>query len=50
MADPSFDIVSKVDGQELDNALNQASKELAQKTTTTLLAEIKQAQELEQQL
>ncbi len=28
MADPSFDIVSKVDGQELDNALNQASKEL----------------------
>lgn len=29
MADPSFDIVSKVDRQELDNALNQASKELA---------------------
>ena len=29
MADPSFDIVSKVDHQELDNALNQASKELA---------------------
>ncbi len=29
MADPSFDIVSKVDGQELDNALNQAAKELA---------------------
>ena len=28
MADPSFDIVSKVDRQELDNALNQASKEL----------------------
>ena len=28
MADPSFDIVSKVDHQELDNALNQASKEL----------------------
>ena len=28
MADPSFDIVSKVDQQELDNALNQASKEL----------------------
>ncbi len=29
MADPSFDIVSKVDRQELDNAVNQASKELA---------------------
>jgi uncharacterized protein YajQ (UPF0234 family) len=29
VADPSFDIVSKVDKQELDNALNQASKELA---------------------
>ncbi len=28
MADPSFDIVSKVDRQELDNAVNQASKEL----------------------
>jgi hypothetical protein len=28
MADSSFDIVSKVDGQEADNALNQASKEL----------------------
>ncbi|GAA5178025.1 YajQ family cyclic di-GMP-binding protein [Rugosimonospora acidiphila] len=28
MADPSFDIVSKVDRQELDNALNQAEKEL----------------------
>jgi cyclic-di-GMP-binding protein len=28
VADPSFDIVSKVDHQELDNALNQASKEL----------------------
>ena len=26
---PSFDIVSEVDGQELDNALNQARKELA---------------------
>ena len=25
---PSFDIVSEVDGQELDNALNQARKEL----------------------
>ena len=29
MADPSFDVVSKVDRQEVDNALNQASKELA---------------------
>ena len=28
MADPSFDIVSKVDRQEVDNALNQASKEV----------------------
>ena len=25
---PSFDIVSEVDGQEIDNALNQARKEL----------------------
>jgi cyclic-di-GMP-binding protein len=29
MADASFDIVSKVDRQELDNALNQAAKELS---------------------
>lgn len=29
MADPSFDIVSKVDRQELDNAVNQAGKELS---------------------
>lgn len=29
MADSSFDIVSKVDRQEADNALNQAAKELA---------------------
>lgn len=29
VADPSFDIVSKVDRQELDNAVNQAGKELA---------------------
>ena len=28
MADPSFDVVSKVDHQEVDNALNQANKEL----------------------
>lgn len=31
MADPSFDIVSKIDRQEADNALNQAAKELAQR-------------------
>jgi uncharacterized protein YajQ (UPF0234 family) len=31
MADSSFDIVSKVDRQEVDNALNQASKELSQR-------------------
>lgn len=31
MADPSFDVVSKVDHQEVDNALQQASKELAQR-------------------
>ena len=31
MADPSFDVVSKVDRQEVDNALNQAGKELAQR-------------------
>lgn len=29
MADPSFDVVSKVDRQEVDNALNQTAKELA---------------------
>jgi uncharacterized protein YajQ (UPF0234 family) len=31
VADASFDVVSKVDRQEVDNALNQASKELAQR-------------------
>jgi cyclic-di-GMP-binding protein len=31
MADSSFDVVSKVDRQEVDNALNQAAKELAQR-------------------
>jgi cyclic-di-GMP-binding protein len=31
MPDPSFDVVSKVDRQEVDNALNQAAKELAQR-------------------
>ncbi len=42
MADSSFDIVSKVDRQEVDNALNQAAKELAQrfdfKNTGTTIA------------
>jgi len=31
MADSSFDIVSKVDRQEVDNALNQAVKEISQR-------------------
>jgi uncharacterized protein YajQ (UPF0234 family) len=31
VADPSFDVVSKVDRQEVDNALNQTGKELAQR-------------------
>ncbi len=31
MADASFDIVSKVDRQEVDNALNQTAKEIAQR-------------------
>ena len=31
MADSSFDVVSKVARQEVDNALNQAAKELAQR-------------------
>lgn len=30
-ADSSFDVVSKVDRQEVDNALNQASKEISQR-------------------
>ncbi len=30
-ADASFDVVSKVDHQEVDNALNQAAKEIAQR-------------------
>jgi uncharacterized protein YajQ (UPF0234 family) len=29
MADPSFDVVSKVDRQEVDNAVNQAAKEIS---------------------
>ena len=40
-ADHSFDIVSKVDHQEVDNAINQASKEVSQRfdfkdTATTI--------------
>ncbi|MDF2562655.1 MAG: YajQ family cyclic di-GMP-binding protein, partial [Microbacterium sp.] len=31
MADSSFDIVSKVDHQEAENALNQARKEIEQR-------------------
>ena len=31
MADPSFDVVSKIDRQEVDNALNQAAKEVSQR-------------------
>ncbi|WP_225848786.1 YajQ family cyclic di-GMP-binding protein [Streptomyces sp. HPF1205] len=31
MADSSFDIVSKVERQEVDNALNQTAKEIAQR-------------------
>ena len=31
MADSSFDVVSKLDRQEIDNAVNQAAKEIAQR-------------------
>ena len=31
MADSSFDVVSKLDRQEVDNAVNQASKEVSQR-------------------
>jgi uncharacterized protein YajQ (UPF0234 family) len=31
MADSSFDVVAEVDRQEVDNALNQASKEISQR-------------------
>ena len=31
MADSSFDIVSKLDQQEIDNAINQAQREIAQR-------------------
>ncbi len=34
MADPSFDVVSKVDRQEVDNALNQVAKESPRGTTS----------------
>ena len=30
-ADSSFDVVSKLDRQEVDNALNQAAKEVSQR-------------------
>ena len=33
---PSFDIVSKVDRQEVDNALNQTQRELAQRLAINL--------------
>ena len=41
MADSSFDVVSKIDRQEVDNALNQAAKEMSQRydfrgTNTTI--------------
>ncbi len=32
MADSSFDIVSKIDRQEVDNALGQAAREVTQRT------------------
>jgi uncharacterized protein YajQ (UPF0234 family) len=42
VADSSFDVVAKVDRQEVDNAVNQARKELSQrfdfKNTGTSLA------------
>ena len=31
MADSSFDIVSKIDRQEVDNALSQAAREISQR-------------------
>jgi len=31
VADPSFDVVSKVERQEIDNALNQTAKEVSQR-------------------
>jgi uncharacterized protein YajQ (UPF0234 family) len=51
MADSSFDIVSKFDRQEVDNALNQAAKELATRfdfrgTDTTIAWKGEEAVEL----
>ena len=51
MADSSFDVVSKVDRQEVDNALNQAGKELSQRfdfrgTDTTIAWKGEEAIEL----
>ena len=34
MADSSFDVVSKLDRQEVDNAVNQTAKEIANATTS----------------
>jgi len=36
---PSFDIVSEVDNQEIDNAINQARKELAKDAQTEIISE-----------
>ncbi|MCV7075530.1 YajQ family cyclic di-GMP-binding protein [Mycobacterium szulgai] len=51
MADSSFDIVSKIDRQEVDNALNQAAKELSTRfdfrgTDTTIAWKGEEAVEL----
>ena len=42
MADSSFDIVSKIDRQEVDNALNQTAKEVsaARETAVELRSEL----------
>lgn len=37
MADSSFDIVSKLDRQEVDNAVNQAAKKYQRATTSEAL-------------
>ncbi len=39
---PSFDIVSKVEMQEVDNAVNQAIKEIGQRYTSWFKSEITQ--------
>ena len=36
MADSSFDVVSKLDRQEVDNAVNQTAKEIANRYCTAL--------------